>query len=53
VGRIREKKIVQTSKDALYDNAVLQAIVSAQPFPIPEDLAILNEGIEFEFKPEE
>lgn len=52
-GKVREKKIVQTSKDPLFDNAVLQAIVSAQPFPIPEELSILNEGIEFEFKPEE
>jgi TonB family protein len=52
-GRVREKKIVQMSKDPLYDNAVMQAIVLAQPFPIPEDLTILNEGIEFEFKPEE
>lgn len=51
-GKLKEKRIISASKDPLYDNAVLQAIVSAQPFPIPERPEILDEGITFDFHPE-
>ena len=52
-GRIRQKKVVKSSVDPLYNSAVLQAIDEAQPFPLPEDKSILNSGITIEFRPEE
>lgn len=51
-GRVRQKKVIKSSIDPLYNSAVLQAIDEAQPFPLPEDKSILNSGITIEFKPE-
>jgi colicin import membrane protein len=51
-GRVRQKKVIKSSVDPLYNSAVLQAIDEAQPFPLPEDKSILNSGITIEFKPE-
>ena len=50
-GRVRQRKIMKKSADALYDSAVLEAIDEAQPFPIPEDKAVLDEGYMIEFRP--
>ena len=50
-GRIKTRKIVKASSDSTYDSAVLQAIDEAQPFPVPQDLSLLNEGFQITFKP--
>lgn len=51
-GRVRGKTIVKRSGDPIYDSAVLRAIDAAQPLPIPEDMAIVSDGIVVEFTPE-
>lgn len=52
-GRVRKKEIVSSSKDKLYDAAVLQAIDRAQPLPVPADLSLIANGITVEFTPTE
>ncbi len=51
-GRVRSKKVVRGSGDSFYDSAVMQAIEAAEPFPIPEDLSLLNGGITMTFEAE-
>jgi TolA protein len=51
-GRVRARRIIRKSADPLYDSAVLKAIDSAQPLPIPDDIAIISDGLVVEFKPE-
>jgi colicin import membrane protein len=51
-GRVREKRLMRRSADSTFDSAVLQAIDEAQPLPVPEDPAIIGEGITIEFRPE-
>lgn len=51
-GRAKQIKVVTPSSDPLFDSAVLQAVQEAQPLPIPEDLALIRNGITIEFKPE-
>lgn len=50
-GRVKIRQIVLPSRDPLYDAAVLQAIDEAQPFPLPDDKALLDEEITIDFKP--
>ncbi len=52
-GRVRKKEIISSSKDPLYDAAVLQAIDRAQPLPVPADLSLIANGITVEFTPTE
>lgn len=52
-GMLRQKKIVQSSPDNSYNQAALNAIDAALPLPIPEDLALLSEGFNITFKPED
>lgn len=52
-GRLLEKRVVRSSKDPLFDSAVLQAVVDAQPLPVPDDASVLKEGITIEFRPDE
>jgi len=51
-GRVRSKKLLKRSTDAIYDAAVLRAIDAAQPLPIPDDMDIVRDGLVVEFKPE-
>ena len=50
-GRVRSRKIVKPSGDGAFDSALLQAIDSAQPFPLPEDTALLGEDFDITFIP--
>jgi TolA protein len=52
-GRVRSKRFVSPSQDSFFDSAVMQAIGDAEPFPIPEDLSLLEGGITVRFKAEE
>lgn len=50
-GRIRERKIVKPSLDPTYNASVLRAIDASQPLPIPDDPALLEEGVNLVFEP--
>lgn len=50
-GRVKAKRVVKPSADPLFDSAVLQAIDSSQPLPVPEDVSLLKEGFQITFKP--
>lgn len=52
-GRVRDRRLVKASPDSTFNSSVLQAIDAAQPLPIPDDLALLNDGITLEFRPQE
>jgi TonB family protein len=52
-GRVRSKRFVKASEDSFFDSGVMQAISEAEPFPIPEDLSLLEGGITVRFKAEE
>lgn len=52
-GRVRSKRFVKASADSFFDSGVMQAISEAEPFPIPEDLSLLEGGITVRFKAEE
>jgi len=52
-GEVTNKEIVKKSGDKLYDKAALLAIDQAQPFPVPEDLSIIKDGISIEFTPQD
>jgi len=51
-GRIKEKKLMKQSRDPVFDAAVLQAIEASQPLPVPEDMSLVSDGIQLEFRPE-
>ncbi len=51
-GRVKDKKLMKASRDPVYDAAVLQAVEASQPFPVPEDMSLVSDGINLEFKPE-
>ncbi len=50
-GRVKSRKVVKASTDPLFDSAVLQAIDTSQPLPVPEDISLLKEGFQITFKP--
>lgn len=50
-GLLRSVKITQPSGDRVFDSAVIRAIRAIKAFPIPEDLTIIADGIEVEFRP--
>jgi len=52
-GRLKTKRIVRGSRDQVFDGVVLQAVEASQPFPVPEDLSLIADGITIEFRPEE
>lgn len=52
-GRVRSKRLLKSSRDSIYDSAVLQAIDDAQPLPIPEDLSLIQGGITVTFRAED
>lgn len=52
-GRVRQIQIQQSSGERTYDSAMLQAVELAQPLPLPEDPALINEPLIIEFKAEE
>ncbi len=51
-GYVTAKRVMKQARDPVYDAAVLQAIEASQPLPVPEDMALVSDGITLEFKPE-
>lgn len=52
-GRVKRRRVIKASKDRLYDSAVLLAVDSAQPLPVPIDMSVVEDGIKIEFRPDE
>jgi|GEM_PF-1411626 len=51
-GKLKDRKVLRSSKDPFFDSAVLQAIDEAR-LPVPDEPSIVAEGITVEFRPEE
>lgn len=51
-GRIKEKRLMKSSGDSVFDALVLQAVEAAQPYPVPDDFTLIADGIKIDFTPE-